>query len=88
MEEHLAVRHPEYASPRNPDGVPLPHALWKLVEITEEKALNIPASNIPPPFTKFGPPSPETELLVGSSSGSKRRRGTVGGKSAKRCRAN
>ncbi|KAF8215121.1 hypothetical protein K438DRAFT_1926718 [Mycena galopus ATCC 62051] len=50
MEEHLATIHPEYASPRNPDGQQrLPHTVWSSMEISEveERALGIPQSKIP-----------------------------------------
>ncbi|KAJ7866993.1 hypothetical protein B0H14DRAFT_2161749, partial [Mycena olivaceomarginata] len=50
MEEHLALAHPEYASPRNPDGLQrLPHAVWTAMEITvtEHRGLGIPEGKIP-----------------------------------------
>lgn len=59
MEEHLAHVHPEYASPRNPDGQRrLPHAVWSSMELgqAEELALGVPMSKIPAPFSRVAGP--------------------------------
>ncbi|KAJ6583577.1 hypothetical protein DFH09DRAFT_838888, partial [Mycena vulgaris] len=50
MEEHLALKHPEYASPRNPDAQQrLPYDVWIRMEITkvEELAQGIPLTKVP-----------------------------------------
>ncbi|KAJ7891388.1 hypothetical protein B0H14DRAFT_2217219, partial [Mycena olivaceomarginata] len=50
MEEHLAQAHPEYASPRNPEGDKrLPHAVWIRMKTSdeEEKVLGIPVDKTP-----------------------------------------
>ncbi|KAJ7678655.1 hypothetical protein B0H17DRAFT_838271, partial [Mycena rosella] len=50
MEEHLARDHPEYASPRNPDGRQrLPHTVWVSMELDQREhiAAGIPLSQIP-----------------------------------------
>ncbi|KAJ7431082.1 hypothetical protein FB451DRAFT_1011648, partial [Mycena latifolia] len=57
MPEHLEKRHPEYASPNSPGGIPLPYVLWKSIEITEGIAMGIPKDCIPIAFTDFEAPS-------------------------------
>ncbi|KAJ7031846.1 hypothetical protein C8F04DRAFT_1360484 [Mycena alexandri] len=59
MEEHLAIAHLEYASPRNPDAQQhLPHVVWTSMATTEaeERALGIPDSKIPAPFARVAGP--------------------------------
>ncbi|KAJ7502218.1 hypothetical protein B0H11DRAFT_1989903, partial [Mycena galericulata] len=59
MAEHLAQVHPEYASPRNPDGLQrLPNAVWTSMAMAEgeEVALGIPLGKIPAPFTRVAGP--------------------------------
>ncbi|KAJ7670327.1 hypothetical protein B0H17DRAFT_1209427 [Mycena rosella] len=59
MEEHLARDHPEYASPRNPDGQKrLPHAVWVSMDIDkrEHLAAGVPISKIPAPFARVAGP--------------------------------
>ncbi|KAH9944798.1 hypothetical protein B0H21DRAFT_892357 [Amylocystis lapponica] len=73
MATHLQEQHSEYASPGKPIGLPLPHALWKDMEITarEERALGIPEALIPPEFTQFRHEDPDEP--PGPSAGSKRK---------------
>ncbi|KAH9946904.1 hypothetical protein B0H21DRAFT_883457 [Amylocystis lapponica] len=78
MVTHLQSVHPEYASPRQSGGLPLPFALWKELEISpkEEKALGIPDSLIPASFTAVEEPRPEPN--VASTNGrAKRKAGTT-----------
>ncbi|KAJ6559452.1 hypothetical protein DFH09DRAFT_1364826 [Mycena vulgaris] len=59
MEAHLAVAHPEYASPHNPNGVKrLPITVLESFELQrpEQLALGIPAHKIPPKFIKVADP--------------------------------
>ncbi|KAJ7457020.1 hypothetical protein FB451DRAFT_1142947 [Mycena latifolia] len=59
MEEHLEQAHPEYASPRNPDGIKrLPHDVWSSMAMGEgeEVALGIPLSKIPAQFSRVAGP--------------------------------
>ncbi|KAJ7089915.1 hypothetical protein C8R44DRAFT_892102 [Mycena epipterygia] len=59
MEEHLVHGHPEYASPRNPDGQNrLPHAVWSSMELeqAEELAMGVPMVKIPVPFSRVAGP--------------------------------
>ncbi|KAJ7852489.1 hypothetical protein B0H14DRAFT_3450760 [Mycena olivaceomarginata] len=69
MEEHLAQAHPEYASPRNPEGDKrLPHAVWISMKTSgeEEKALGIPVDKTPVPFSHVaGPDEGAEELQLG-----------------------
>ncbi|KAF7372112.1 hypothetical protein MVEN_00070000 [Mycena venus] len=71
MEEHLATVHLEYTSPRNPDAQQrLPHAVWTsmALEASEERALGIPPSKIPVPFSRVAGPDEgveETALQLG-----------------------
>ncbi|KAJ7817541.1 hypothetical protein B0H14DRAFT_3741875 [Mycena olivaceomarginata] len=56
MEEHLAQAHPEYASPRNPEGDKrLPHVVWIGMKTSkeEERALGIPVDKIPVTFSRI-----------------------------------
>ncbi|KAJ7154444.1 hypothetical protein C8R43DRAFT_885149 [Mycena crocata] len=55
MAQHLLDEHPEYASPYQPEGDPLPFKVWESARINqdEELALGVPAFLVPPPFTKF-----------------------------------
>ncbi|KAK7012371.1 hypothetical protein R3P38DRAFT_3019043 [Favolaschia claudopus] len=55
MEQHLRDRHPEYASPLQPEGDILPFELWlsARVEYNEQLLLGVPENLIPVPFTKF-----------------------------------
>ncbi|KAJ7460432.1 hypothetical protein B0H11DRAFT_2316021 [Mycena galericulata] len=64
MAEHLAQVHPEYASPRNPDGLQrLPNAVWTSMAMAEgeEVALGIPLGKIPAPFTRVAGPDEGTD---------------------------
>ncbi|KAJ7845234.1 hypothetical protein B0H14DRAFT_3455098 [Mycena olivaceomarginata] len=59
MDEHLAQAHPEYTSPRNPNGVQrLPHAVWESMKMAagEEIALGILLGKIPAPFARVAEP--------------------------------
>ncbi|KAJ7443372.1 hypothetical protein FB451DRAFT_1149702 [Mycena latifolia] len=59
MDSHLALCHPEYASPLNPSGNRrLPHDLWERMEIqrVEEVELGIPIDKLPAKFTKVAGP--------------------------------
>ncbi|KAJ7882220.1 hypothetical protein B0H14DRAFT_3756926 [Mycena olivaceomarginata] len=59
MEEHLALAHPEYVSPCNPNGLQrLLHAVWTAMEIpfTEHRRLGIPEGEIPAPFSRVTGP--------------------------------
>ncbi|KAI0068069.1 hypothetical protein BV25DRAFT_1875223 [Artomyces pyxidatus] len=53
MDEHIRLRHSEYASPSSPVGLPIPASLWNDMEITaeEEHAVGIPVSFRPPAFS-------------------------------------
>lgn len=76
MEEHLTVRHSEYASPQNPEGMPLPWNLWKSMEITEERVMGIPSTCIPAPFINFTTetiPTPDVSLKRKASLGTRSR---------------
>ncbi|KAL6302386.1 hypothetical protein BKA93DRAFT_737066 [Sparassis latifolia] len=55
MDTHLRLQHPEYASPSDPVGLPIPVKLWHdmAISMQEEKALQIPDPVIPPPFRNF-----------------------------------
>jgi hypothetical protein len=98
MEEHLALAHPEYASPRNPDGLQrLPHAVWTAMEITvtEHRGLGIPEGKIPAPFSRVTGPDEGVEesqpgvrrvpvRTVADVSGRGRRKSSGGGVTKKR----
>jgi hypothetical protein len=94
MEEHLATAHPEYASPRNPDGQKrLPHTVWTSIEISdaEERSLGIPESKIPGPFTRVAGPDEgvdESTQQLGVQRRATARRAPTGNPSAKRRKAN
>ncbi|KAE9386616.1 hypothetical protein BT96DRAFT_1005898 [Gymnopus androsaceus JB14] len=68
--EHAASKHAEYASPRNPSGLPLPYRTWKHVEIlpSEYTAIGLPV----PSFSGFIAPTAE-ELEETLIRGTKRR---------------
>ncbi|KAL0960227.1 hypothetical protein HGRIS_011861 [Hohenbuehelia grisea] len=53
MAEHLSTHHAEYASPNNPEGIPLPLTVWDATSISREEELGvgIPPTHIPGPFT-------------------------------------
>ncbi|KAI0054409.1 hypothetical protein BV25DRAFT_1949134 [Artomyces pyxidatus] len=95
MEEHLAERHAEYASPRNPDisRLPLPQAVWKAMEIlrSEELALGIPEDKLPTPFALLGVEAEqdisEVSVTLRAAAGLKRVRNSRGGQ-AKKARVN
>ncbi|KAJ7498345.1 hypothetical protein B0H11DRAFT_1642706, partial [Mycena galericulata] len=57
MAEHLKTQHPEYASPQQPEGLPLPYAIWKSSEITheEEVSMGVKEFLIPRQFTQVSP---------------------------------
>ncbi|KAJ6456289.1 hypothetical protein C8R47DRAFT_996339 [Mycena vitilis] len=57
MEQHLRDAHPEYASPLQPEGDPLPFKVWESARIdyNEQFLLGIPEFLIPPMFTSFIP---------------------------------
>ncbi|KAJ6572726.1 hypothetical protein DFH09DRAFT_916417 [Mycena vulgaris] len=52
MAHHLRDNHPEYTSPLQPEGAPLPFKVWESARIgaAEEKALGVAIS---PEFTRF-----------------------------------
>ncbi|RDB26720.1 hypothetical protein Hypma_005418 [Hypsizygus marmoreus] len=86
MGEHFALRHSEYASPANPEGLPLPYSVWKSMELfpSEEAALGIPSNHIPTPFVNFeSHPSDLAQEATGGSRGRKRA-SSSSGPSAKR----
>jgi hypothetical protein len=64
-----AQAHPEYASPRNPEGDKrLPHAVWISMKTSEEEetALGIPVDKIPVMFSrKAGPDEGMEEPQLG-----------------------
>ncbi|KAJ7884304.1 hypothetical protein B0H14DRAFT_2165096, partial [Mycena olivaceomarginata] len=39
MPEHLRLQHSEYASPQQPEGMPLPLAVWQSMEVSREEEL-------------------------------------------------
>jgi hypothetical protein len=57
MGEHLRSHHAEYASPQQPEGLPLPYDIWKSMEIKqdEEIVMGVKAELIPRPFTEVAP---------------------------------
>ncbi|KAJ7707891.1 hypothetical protein B0H16DRAFT_1393244 [Mycena metata] len=62
MPQHLLEMHSEYASPLQPEGIPLPRVVWRSIEVdkTEEMALGVPEFLVPKPFKKFSA-EPEEE---------------------------
>ncbi|TFY76781.1 hypothetical protein EWM64_g7231 [Hericium alpestre] len=64
MPEHLRTHHSQFASPDNPEELPLPKELWENMKITskEEHELGIPLDKVPPPFE-------QALRIVGSTEG-------------------
>ncbi|KAK7016105.1 hypothetical protein R3P38DRAFT_3569764 [Favolaschia claudopus] len=54
MPEHLRTQHSEYASPQQPEGIPLPYNIWESMKISreEELGMGIKGDLIPPQFTQ------------------------------------
>lgn len=74
MPQHLKIYHSEYASPLQPEGIPLPFAVWENMAVSreEEEKLGVKEFLIPPPFAKVAP-----AVEVGSSAqGENLKRGT------------
>ncbi|KAJ7679989.1 hypothetical protein B0H14DRAFT_3908259 [Mycena olivaceomarginata] len=57
MAQHLRVQHSEYASPQQPEGMPLPFAVWESMEVSpeEERALGVKDFLIAPRFAQVAP---------------------------------
>ncbi|KAJ7914944.1 hypothetical protein B0H13DRAFT_2324752 [Mycena leptocephala] len=54
MAEHVRIHHAEYASPQQPEGLPLPYAVWENMRITQEEelAMGVKEFLIPREFTQ------------------------------------
>ncbi|KAJ7787071.1 hypothetical protein B0H14DRAFT_2629780 [Mycena olivaceomarginata] len=85
MPEHLRLQHSEYASPQQPEGMPLLFTVWQSMEVSckEELALDVKEFLIPRKFVQVAP-AVTTQLSEGESL--KRLLGTqsAGGKGSKR----
>ncbi|KAK7015827.1 hypothetical protein R3P38DRAFT_2543278 [Favolaschia claudopus] len=57
MPEHLRTHHSEYASPQQPEGIPLPHHIWESIQISreEELAMGVKESLVSRVFTEVAP---------------------------------
>lgn len=57
MPEHLRVHHSEYASPQQPEGMPLPFSEWENMTVSKEEELGMGVKEflIPRPFTQVAP---------------------------------
>ncbi|KAJ7727820.1 hypothetical protein DFH07DRAFT_970034 [Mycena maculata] len=81
MPEHLKTQHSEYASPQNPEGIPLPYSVWQNMVISkeEELALGMKEFLIPREFTQVAAATEASGSQQGGTTKS-------GGKAAKKGR--
>ncbi|KAK7063420.1 hypothetical protein R3P38DRAFT_2492280 [Favolaschia claudopus] len=72
MPEHLRMHHAEYASPQQPEGIPLPYSVWKSMEISqeEEAAMGVRPEFILQPFTQVASAAAGGETLKRASESS------------------
>jgi hypothetical protein len=87
MAEHLRTHHAEYASPQQPEGLPLPYAVWQSMEITreEEIAMGVKEDLVPRKFTQVAP-AVAGEVRADGGETLKRSTAPSGGNAAKRGR--
>ncbi|KAK7012531.1 hypothetical protein R3P38DRAFT_3588444 [Favolaschia claudopus] len=72
MPEHLRMHHAEYASPQQPEGLPLPYSVWKSMEISQEEkaAMGVRPEFILQPFTQVASAAAGGETLKRASESS------------------
>ncbi|KAK6988806.1 hypothetical protein R3P38DRAFT_2572839, partial [Favolaschia claudopus] len=72
MPEHLRMHHAEYASPQQPEGLPLPYSVRKSMEISqeEEAAMGVRPEFILQPFTQVASAAAGGETLKRASESS------------------
>ncbi|KAJ7909926.1 hypothetical protein B0H13DRAFT_1616140 [Mycena leptocephala] len=84
MAEHVRIHHSEYASPQQPEGLPLPYAVWENMRIAQEEelAMGVKEFLIPREFTQVA------RAVTEAAAGETLKRSTAQGtsKSAKRGR--